>query len=105
MSKLLVSLPVAVALTTAACGGASTSATQNTPSPTSAPSGAAAAPTPSPTFPSGTMLIQTDHGAVLFKVLVASTPAEQQYGLMNRTSMPQDAGMVFVFFQPTTVSF
>jgi uncharacterized membrane protein (UPF0127 family) len=32
-----------------------------------------------------------------FSVEVAATPAEQMHGLMDRTSMPADHGMLFVF--------
>ncbi|HET7932147.1 MAG TPA: DUF192 domain-containing protein [Rhodanobacteraceae bacterium] len=32
-----------------------------------------------------------------FSVEVAATPAEQAHGLMDRTSMPADHGMLFVF--------
>ena len=32
-----------------------------------------------------------------FSVEVAATPAEQEHGLMDRTSMPADHGMLFVF--------
>lgn len=39
-----------------------------------------------------------------FTVEIASTPAEQEHGLMDRTSMPADHGMLFVFpdSQPRT---
>lgn len=43
--------------------------------------------------------------ANVVKVEVAVTPAEIQRGLMFRTSMPQDAGMVFVFNPPRQVNF
>ena len=33
----------------------------------------------------------------VFTVELASTPAEQEHGLMDRTSMPADHGMLFVF--------
>lgn len=32
-----------------------------------------------------------------FAVEIAATPAEQEHGLMDRTSMPPDHGMLFVF--------
>ncbi|TAN06935.1 MAG: DUF192 domain-containing protein [Rhodanobacteraceae bacterium] len=32
-----------------------------------------------------------------FSVEIATTPAEQEHGLMDRTSMPADHGMLFVF--------
>lgn len=39
-----------------------------------------------------------------FSVEIAATPAEQEHGLMDRTSMPADHGMLFVFadVQPRT---
>ncbi|WHZ19422.1 MAG: DUF192 domain-containing protein [Rhodanobacteraceae bacterium] len=33
----------------------------------------------------------------VFSVEIATTPAEQEHGLMDRTSMPADHGMLFVF--------
>jgi uncharacterized protein len=36
---------------------------------------------------------------------VASTPNERETGLMNRFSLRQDSGMLFVFEQPETLSF
>lgn len=33
----------------------------------------------------------------VFTVELANTPAEQEHGLMDRTSMPADHGMLFVF--------
>lgn len=40
-----------------------------------------------------------------FKVEVAATPAEQQKGMMFRTRMGADEGMVFPFPQPREASF
>jgi len=34
-----------------------------------------------------------------FDIEIADTPAEREYGLMNRTSMPELSGMLFVFEQ------
>ncbi len=36
---------------------------------------------------------------------VAATPSERETGLMNRFSLRQDSGMLFVFEQPETLSF
>jgi hypothetical protein len=36
---------------------------------------------------------------------VADTVAEQQRGLMGRTTLPADGGMLFVFDEPTTTGF
>lgn len=40
-----------------------------------------------------------------FTVEVARTPAEQAQGLMNRTSLPADGGMLFPFERPKFASF
>lgn len=37
------------------------------------------------------------NGTVRMNVEVADSPGEWASGLMNRTSMPQDAGMIFIF--------
>lgn len=56
------------------------------------------APSTSPTFRKGTVIIETDDGAVMVEAEVADTEEQQQLGLMHRESLPADAGMVFVFF-------
>ena len=38
-------------------------------------------------------------------VEIADTPAEQEYGLMGRTALAADAGMLFVFDQDQPLSF
>jgi uncharacterized protein len=40
-----------------------------------------------------------------FKITVAQTPEEQQMGLMFRTSLPDDEGMLFPFEPPRPVGF
>jgi uncharacterized protein len=40
-----------------------------------------------------------------FSVEIARTPAEQAQGLMNRTSLPADGGMLFPFPTPKFASF
>jgi uncharacterized protein len=40
--------------------------------------------------------IQTSQGARKFNVEVARTPAEQERGLMFRTDLPADGGMIFI---------
>lgn len=42
---------------------------------------------------------------VKLKVEVANTPAKRNLGLMNRTSLPKDQGMLFVFDRPQKLSF
>lgn len=60
---------------------------------------------PSPTFRRGRATIETDGGAVLVNVEVADTPELQARGLMHRESLPEDAGMVFLFFDETRTGF
>jgi uncharacterized protein len=79
------------------CGGSDDGASQRGQAP--------ASPSPSATFDSATALIDTDEGSVLIDVEVAETDRQREVGLMNRESLPQDAGMVFVFFEPTTGGF
>jgi len=42
-------------------------------------------------------LVSGNRTVLHMNVEVADSPGEQRLGLMNRTSMPQDAGMIFVF--------
>jgi uncharacterized membrane protein (UPF0127 family) len=48
-------------------------------------------------FERGSVTIETDGGKVVVPVEVARTEAEREQGLMNRTAMPEDDGMFFVF--------
>ncbi|MEA2452337.1 MAG: uncharacterized protein QOG04_1047 [Actinomycetota bacterium] len=64
-----------------------------------------ATPSQSPSFRPGTALIDTEEGSVLVRIEVADTPELQELGLMNRTSLDDDAGMLFLFFEDTTVGF
>jgi uncharacterized membrane protein (UPF0127 family) len=45
----------------------------------------------------GTLRIETRAGAVAFSVELADSSEERRRGLMGRTSLPEDAGMVFLF--------
>lgn len=62
-------------------------------------------PSPAPSFPRGTVLIDTGSDTVLVHVLVAQTEEQREHGLMDRTSLPADDGMVFIFFEPTQSGF
>lgn len=68
------------------------------------PSGVAS-PSPSASLQHSPALIETAHGSVLFNVELAVTPAERRQGLMGRTSLASNEGMVFLFFQPTRAGF
>jgi uncharacterized membrane protein (UPF0127 family) len=48
-------------------------------------------------LPLTTVVIDSDHGPVTFKVEIASDSASQERGLMYRTKMAADAGMLFDF--------
>jgi uncharacterized membrane protein (UPF0127 family) len=52
-----------------------------------------------------TAVIETDDGPVRIAVEVADTDEERQRGLMHRKSLPEDAGMVFVFPGETSGGF
>jgi uncharacterized protein len=56
-------------------------------------------------FPRGTALIDTGTQTVSLKVEIAETPDHRSLGLMNRRSLPRNAGMVFVFERPENGSF
>ena len=45
----------------------------------------------------GTVTIETTQGPVRVDVEIADSDEERQVGLMNRESLPEDAGMLFVF--------
>ena len=62
-------------------------------------------PSPSVTFAQSTVLLDTDEGSVLIDVEVAETERQRRLGLMNRESLDDDSGMVFVFFEPSSGGF
>jgi uncharacterized membrane protein (UPF0127 family) len=62
----------------------------------------ASAAAPASTIP---LIIRSAKGARTFQVEVARTPAEQAKGLMYRTSLAPDAGMIFLFDPPEYASF
>ena len=53
----------------------------------------------------GTIILHGDRGPVRIEVEEADTPAERQQGLMGRTSLAADEGMVFLFERPVTSEF
>ena len=73
-----------------------------TPSP-AAPSAAPVAPSPpaaAPAFGRGSVTIHTKAGPVVIPVEIADNEAKREYGLMNRSTLPANAGMLFVFQPP-----
>lgn len=60
---------------------------------------------PASEFRRGTAVVETDDGAVLITVEIADTPELRAMGLMGREDLPDDEGMVFVFFEETSQGF
>jgi uncharacterized protein len=60
---------------------------------------------PSVTAEARTVIIEGDEGPVLLNVEVADEAEERRRGLMGRSSLEENSGMVFVFFEPTTAGF
>lgn len=102
MRALLYSLLLSMSLLTPAC---SPQAAENGP----APGASAAASQPSVHPVSGLEVIPlrviTARGPHAFRVEVARTPQEQAKGLMFRTEMGADEGMLFPYDQPHVLSF
>jgi uncharacterized membrane protein (UPF0127 family) len=91
----------------AACNGGPTAASDKSPS-------SPARPTPKvkpageaqPTLPKGTVVLEAPpRPAVTISVEVATTPRQQQMGLMFRESLPANEGMLFMFAVPRENSF
>ena len=58
-----------------------------------------ASPSSSVAFSPAKVLIDTDEGSVLIDAEKAETTEQRSLGLMHRTSLPEDSGMVFLFFE------
>ena len=62
-------------------------------------------PPGSPEFARGRVLLDTGEESMLIDVDVAETDEQRQFGLMEREHLPEDEGMLFVFFEDTTSAF
>lgn len=51
------------------------------------------------------LAIETNQEVVSFNVEIANTPETRRKGLMNRTELAADAGLLFVFPSQTTIAF
>jgi len=71
---------------------------------TATTSGAAAQPTADRALPA-LVITPTQGSALRLYIEIADTPIRQERGLMNRTTMAEDQGMIFVFPGATTVAF
>jgi uncharacterized membrane protein (UPF0127 family) len=67
--------------------------------------GAAGEPSPETSFPIATALLDNGEESTLLTVEVAETPEQHERGLMGRESLPDDRGMVFVFFEERETGF
>ncbi len=112
MHRLLVLACIALGL--AACGGDGESAGPTTTVVDPGPPTTTQAETETTTPPTTTeeeregpvVLIQTERGEeVAVTVEVADSENERQVGLMNRESLPDDAGMIFLFEEEFTGGF
>ncbi len=100
-----------LALGAAGCGGdgdsgggdaVTTAATAET---TTAEATTAETDTGSDELERGTVTIETTQGPVSVDVEIADSDEERQVGLMNRESLPEDAGMLFVFEEDVSFGF
>jgi hypothetical protein len=64
-----------------------------------------AAPNAKTVLPIDTIVIDADHGAVRFSAEIAADEASQEKGLMYRTRLAPDAGMLFDFHAPEPQTF
>ncbi|MDQ2806166.1 MAG: DUF192 domain-containing protein [Chloroflexota bacterium] len=71
---------------------------------TATPADAAAQPTADHALPS-LVITPTQGSTVRLYIEIADTPIRQERGLMNRTTMAEDQGMIFVFPAATDVAF
>src|SRR6266849_610065 len=58
-----------------------------------------------PTLRRGMLVLAQDKARVTLTVEIADTPESRQLGLMNRPSLPDDAGMLFVFESTSRLAF
>ncbi|MFP5352802.1 MAG: DUF192 domain-containing protein [Actinomycetota bacterium] len=97
--KLRIAVLMVVVLVAGACGD-SRSSDPEAPHPAEQ-----TLPEGSPTFAPARVLIDTEEGSVIIDAEKAETEEQLSYGLMNRESLDQDAGMIFLFFEPRTCCF
>jgi uncharacterized protein len=71
----------------------------------SAPQPTPKLPPGAPDFGHGTVIIDKGAETVLVRVEVAQSDEQRRFGLMSRTALPEDAGMVFLYFNRHTGSF
>ncbi|MBA2724658.1 MAG: DUF192 domain-containing protein [Actinobacteria bacterium] len=109
MKKL--ALLAAVLLVLAACGGkdgekeAGEENREGTSCSTPVDQNGSPAPSPTPNFALGKAILDGDDGSVLVNIEIAETGEQHSQGLMFRSSLDEDCGMLFVFFEEMTGGF
>lgn len=98
MRRLLAAAAAAVVVL-AACGGDAERPRGGERDRETTTDGGGAAPSPGPSFAHAAALIDTRDGSVLVRVDVAQTEEARARGLMFRKSLPEDHGMVFIWFE------
>ena len=58
-----------------------------------------------PAFSRGSAVIKTDERTIRLDLEIAKSSSQRAFGLMNRRSLPERAGMVFLFATKTTGGF
>ncbi len=105
-SLVILTLLLATLLLVAGCGGEQGSTTTDLVETPAETVPATTAPTTEPGSPEGTVTILNSAGEeVPVRVEIADTPAKRERGLMERTALAEDAGMLFVFAQEQPRSF
>jgi uncharacterized protein len=97
-----------LAFGSAACGGDGESSAPTTTvsaSPTETPASTTTEPETTTEEAGPVVLIETAAGEVRVPVEVADSQEEREVGLMNRESLPADAGMIFLFEDDTQGGF
>ena len=61
-------------------------------------------PVSAETLTKATLTLETASGAHPFNVEVADTPQERELGLMFRTALPEDGGMLFLYETPQPIA-
>jgi uncharacterized protein len=56
-------------------------------------------------FAEGRGILEGEDGSTLIDLEIAETPEQHELGLMSRTCLDEDRGMVFIFFEETSGGF
>ena len=96
---------VIAALTAVVMLAVLTACSDDGPSPAASATTSPPAPSPSPREGFAVVVFDTEPGNVRLNVEVADTAEERRTGLMFRESLPENAGMLFVFEQDTQQGF